>query len=123
MKYIINISGILGATLILMRITGIFSEYGNQGILLISGIILLTLVFIPLSIFDRYRYNKRMDEIINAYKQKKEDSTKITGEKTRTKGWGMNNSPYRQRKSGLNWGAGNIKAANAVRGKRKSFLK
>ena len=123
MKYIIYFSGILGFTLILLWVTRIFYEYGNQGILLFSGVALILGVFIPLSIYDRYRHKKRMDEIIEAYKKKNDDPVKISDEISDNKGWGMNNSPYRQRKSGLNWGGGNIKAAGARRGGRKSFLK
>jgi len=40
-----------------------------------------------------------------------------------TKGWGMNNSPFRKRKSGLTWGGGNIHASEASRKTRKSFLR
>jgi len=32
-------------------------------------------------------------------------------------------SDYRERKSGLNWGGGNVHAANASRGSRRKFMK
>ena len=44
-------------------------------------------------------------------------------DKENPKGWGMNNSPFRERKAGLNWGGGNVHAANAKRNKGRGFLK
>ncbi len=53
--------------------------------------------------------------------QKDQDPAKETETKTNIKG--TFSSPYRDRKSGLIWGGGNIKGANAQRGTRRSFLK
>ena len=74
-------------------------------------------------IIEKREYNKRIDGIISSYKGKQKK--KITDKKSdsKIKGWGMNDSPFRKRKSGLVWGGGNIKGANASRGKKRSFLK
>ncbi len=84
---------------------------------------MLILVFTPLLLIDRYKHNKKLDRIIESYKEKSSKNSQLSANKSKFKGWDMNNSPYRQRKSGLTWGGGNIKAANATRGERKSFLK
>lgn len=41
----------------------------------------------------------------------------------KVKGWDMNTSPFRDRKSGLRWEGGNIKGVNAKRASRRRFLK
>ena len=64
-----------------------------------------------------------MRQIVNDYKTKGEDREISEDSESPTVGWGMNNSPFRDRKSGLSWGGGNIHAANATRGRRKSFRK
>lgn len=81
-------------------------------------------VLVLLFLFERYIYNKKINKIIKSFKgSKKKEGIKPQGKKPTTKGWGMNDSPFRERKSGLTWGGGNIKGASAKRGKRKSFLK
>jgi len=61
--------------------------------------------------------------IIESYKKQKKSTQQIKKGKSVTKGWGMNNSPYRKRKSGLNWSGGNIHASVASRKTRKPFLR
>ena len=38
------------------------------------------------------------------------------------KGWSMNSSPFRERKSGASWGGGNIHGAVPKRENRKKFF-
>ena len=98
-------------------------EFKLNKFLLITAFVIIGLIIV-FFLIDRYLYNKKIKNIIKHYKgyQKKEDvlNKKINAT---TKGWGMNNSPFRDRKSGLTWGGGNIKGATAKRGTRKSFLK
>ncbi len=98
-------------------------EFPLNKLFLILSLILLALVYLPLVIIDKYLHNKKIDRIIDSYKG--QDNNTIQKEKgdSKNKGWGMNNSPFRERKSGVTWGGGNIHGANASRGKRKSFLK
>lgn len=123
MKIAIYLSGIAGSLLVLTRIIGIIMEFPLNKLFLILGLILLALVYLPLVIIDKYLHNKKIDRIIDSYKR--QDNNTIQKEKgdSKNKGWGMNNSPFRERKSGVTWGGGNIHGANASRGKRKSFLK
>lgn len=67
--------------------------------------------------------NRKITKIIDSYNEKRDNSISIEQGKAQNKGWGMNNSPFKTRKSGLTWGGGNIKASNATRGTRRSFLK
>ena len=123
MKTIILISGITGTLLLMLRMLGIFMEFRGDDIVLVSGLVLLGLVCLPLFLIDKRRHDRKIDGIVKSYegRGKKVQKPKSTGQGA--KGWGMNNSPFRERKSGLTWGGGNIKAAEATRGTRRKFLK
>jgi len=123
MRKAIYISGLLGMLFLITGFIGMMLESDYNRVFLIVGAVLLVLVCLPLNLIAKARYNKKIKNIISSYegKERKEDAYK-KGEK-KTKGWGMNDSPYRERKSGLTWGGGNIKGANATRGTRKRFLK
>ena len=123
MKTAIYLSGILGMILIVIGFLGKMMGFTPGNIFLITGSVFLLLVFIPLIIIERNQYNKRIDQIIESYRNNPEKKKEAKSEKKTTTGWGMNNSPFRERTSGLSWGGGNIKAANAKRGSRRSFLK
>jgi hypothetical protein len=123
MKTTIYISGIAGTMLLLFRIIGIVMEYPFNIVLLILGLFILFCVFLPLSIAERHRHNKKIDQIIDSYKKAGKEAVPLEKGSLETKGWGMNNSPFRERKSGLTWGGGNIKGANAKRETRRNFLK
>ncbi len=123
MKLFIYLSGIAGTLLVLFSIVGTLSAYAHAQMLFFVGIGMLLLVFVPLVLVGKYRENKRIDQIIHSYRDKKDEQQPMGKGKAATKGWSMNNSPFRERKSGLSWGGGNIKASNAQRGSRKSFLK
>lgn len=123
MKLIIYLSGVVGTMLLLFRLIGIFIEFPFNDFLLYTGVVLLLIICLPFVIIEKREHNKKIDAIISSYegKQKKTFTTKKINSKT--KGWDINNSPFRKRKSGLVWGGGNIKGATASRGTRKSFLK
>lgn len=99
----------------------------NERAILI-GILLFVLVVLPILLVRDHRHKKKVKRIIQSYREAKDES-KPEGEAGKAaspsgaSGWGMNNSPFRQRKSGLTWGGGNIKASEAKRGTRKKFLK
>lgn len=98
-------------------------EFKLNKFVLITAFVIIGLMII-LFLIDRYLYNKKVKRIINSYRGKKKKEITIEKEKKpTTKGWGMNDSPFRERKSGLTWGGGNIKGASAKRGTRRSFLK
>ena len=98
-------------------------EFKLNKFVLIMAFVIIGLMIVSFLI-NRYLYNKKIKGIIKHYKgyQKKEDVLNKKNKAT-TKGWGMNDSPFRERKSGLTWGGGNINGANAKSGTRKSCLK
>jgi hypothetical protein len=123
MRIIICISAIAGILLLALRTIGIMLEFPLNKVFLISGLVLLLLIFLPLVIIDIRLQNKKIDSIIDSYRGTNKKAFQLKKGESKTKGWGMNNSPFRVRKSGVTWGGGNIKGANASRGTRKSFLK
>jgi len=100
-----------------------FIEFELNNYVLIPVLIIIGLVIV-LFFTDKYLYNKKIKKIIKGFAgHEKEENVSTEKKKTTSKGWGMNDSPFRERKSGLTWGGGNIKGASAKRGTRKSFLK
>jgi cytochrome c biogenesis protein CcdA len=120
MKIIIYISGISAGLLFLLALIGFVADFSQTNLILITATALLLVVFLPLMFYDRYKSDKKMNELIKMHAARKDSLKK--GE-SKIKGWNMNNSPFTKRKSGLSWGGGNIHAANASRGSRKRFLK
>jgi high-affinity Fe2+/Pb2+ permease len=121
LKTYIYISGVLSAFLLTGWLAAFFMNLENHYYFLISGIVLFFLVFLPLVMVNRRQHRERMEEIIRNYKLRKEQETDLKSAGKRAEGWNMNNSPFRERRSGLQWGGGNIHAAEASRGKRRSF--
>jgi hypothetical protein len=100
-----------------------FMEFKLNKFVLITAFVIIGLMIV-LFLIDRSLYHKKVKKIIKRYKgSEKEENVSVQKKKPTTKGWGMNDSPFRERKSGLTWGGGNIKGASAKRGARKSFLK
>lgn len=127
MKIIIYISGIAGGLAFVFRLLGIFMEFPFNNMLVAAGIILLGLICLPLAIIDSYREKKKIQEIIQSHREKRireaEQGVSSHDDSKKPRGWDMNTSPFRTRKSGLTWGGGNVKGARAKRGNKRSFLK
>lgn len=123
MRSTIYVSGIIGMLLIVIRMIGLVAEFSLNRVFLFSGLILLFVVFLPLIIIERYRHNRKIKKILKSFKGTDDKMVQIKAGENKTKGWDMNSSPYRERKSGLTWEGGNIKGTNATRGRRKPFLK
>ena len=123
MKTAIYLSGIIGAILLVVRMMGIMIDFHLNQVLLILGIVLLAGVFLPLIIVDNYFYRKRVEKVMDSMKGTRKKVIHFKKKKSKIKGWGMNDSPFRERKSGLTWGGGNVKGANATREPRRTFLK
>ena len=123
MKIIMYISGITGILLLALRLLGTVMDFRENELMLIGGLILVGVVFFPLLLIDRHRHNKKIDNIIKSYEGREQEVKEIPKSGKGSKGWGMNNSPFRERRSGLSWGGGNVKAAEATRGTRRKFLK
>ena len=99
---------------------------------ILIGILLFILVFLPVLLIRDYRQKRKVRQILEAHRQRNEQDSQgpDSGQTEREgdldgapEGWGMNNSPFRKRKSGLSWGGGNIKASEATRGERRKFLR
>lgn len=118
MKIIAYISGILGGLLLMISLIGATINFDYTIVFLIFGLALIILLFIPLSVMERYKHNKKIKRIIQSYSDKPSEHNSIPSGKSELKGWSMNNSPYRKRKSGISWGGGNIHGSNASRGTR-----
>ncbi|MFY0651185.1 MAG: hypothetical protein JXQ96_04090 [Cyclobacteriaceae bacterium] len=121
MKVLIYSSGILGALSIVSWLLSIPYGFPMDQVLLIVGLVLLLFVHLPFMVFRKFQESKRIDRIIRSYKSTNKEEP-IDKKEVAFKGWGMNNSPFRKRKSGLEWSGGNIKGAKAQRPERRSFL-
>ena len=117
------ISGIAGTLFLSLRLLGTVMEFRENNVFLITGLIMLGLLFLPLFILDRYRHNQKIGNIIKSYEGRERKIPESPKPGQGSKGWSMNDSPFRERKSGLTWGGGNIKAAEVTRGTRRSFLR
>ena len=125
MKLLLYISAITGIILLVAGFAGYFAMSQYYQFCLFTGIFLILFICLPLFFWDRYRYQKKINRIIKSYEngEKQEERVQQKEKKPAKTGWSMNNSPFRERKSGLTWGGGNVKGATASRGNRKSFLK
>ncbi|MCF8231889.1 MAG: hypothetical protein K9J27_06830 [Bacteroidales bacterium] len=122
MKALKTISGFSGAVLLIYWWLGIIFDYHVSFYFLIAGLILFGLVFCPLALLDKHRRENRWDTIRDD-KKKQPHSQAEGGKKNKRKGYGVSNSPYRERSSGLRWEGGSVYGANAKRGSRRSFLR
>ena len=123
MKTAIYISGITGLMLLLFGLLGVFLESKHITLLFITGIVLILVIYFPLMIIERRLHDKKINKIIESYKGSDKKQVDLKKGRSDNKGWSMNNSPFRDRKSGVTWGGGNIKGSEASRGSRRSFLK
>lgn len=118
MRILIYTSGILGGLLLMISLIGTINDFSYNTAFLISGLALIILIFTPLSVINKYKHDKKIKSIIKSYSDKPSKHNSISSGKSEIKGWSMNNSPFRKRKSGINWGGGNVHGANASRGTR-----
>lgn len=114
------ISGVTAMILFVVRFLGIFLDFPGNDFFLYAAIILLVLVCIPSYFISRYRNERNLEDPLNPLGD--ETNSKPAKDASGKSSWGVNKSPFRQRKSGLTWGGGNVHASNAKRGKRRGFL-
>ena len=73
---------------------------------------------------ERLRQARKIDEIIHRNKKSTKDKIKHSNESGKNvKGWSMNNSPFRERKSGTSWSGGNIHGSLPKRQSRKGLFR
>ncbi len=103
---------------------------------ILIGILLFVVVMLPVLLVREVRQRRKVRRILESHRHRREGESsrkekeaksdpgtiENQGDTKDPRGWGMNNSPFRSRKSGLTWGGGNIKASEAKRGTRRKFL-
>jgi hypothetical protein len=147
MKGIIYITGVAGGILLILRIVGIFVEFSFNRQVLLTGL-LLTVVSITFSLIYKDLQNRKIRKLLRKYRdsgspdsliRKPDRSEGSEGEKmdqgngdnandgkkskSGEKGLEPGKNSLRERKTGLVWGGGNIKGANATRGTKRKFIK
>ncbi len=147
MKRIIYITGVTGGILLILRILGIFVEFSFNRQMLLTGL-LLTVISITFSLIYKDLQNRKIRKLLRKYRDsrspdslvRKPDRSKGSdGEevdqgnggnendekrtKSGEKGLEPGKNSLRERKTGLVWGGGNIKGANATRGTKRGFIK
>ena len=103
MKPLVYISGIGGGMLLILGTWGVLFEIRVAGLFLLFGLIFI-LAFFVFSWIQRKDSDRRIDEIIRSHKGKKEPE-EMRKPKEVPKGWGMNDSPFRERQiwPGMEW--------------------
>ena len=123
-RIIIFLSGFSGCLLLAFYILGLFADKSYDSVVLGIIVFLIFLICIPMIFFERYKQNRKIDEIIRAHKRVKKEKIGRSNETGRkVKGWSINNSPFRDRKSGTTWSGGNIHGSIPKRGGRKGLFR
>lgn len=123
MKNLFGLFGLVGIVIGVLILLGIYTNYSNLTIYILSGLLLMGLIYSILTFIQNYQRNKKIKKIIESPKKKvisTSDKNKTPSKRTSS---GLTNMSFRERKSGLTWGGGNIHGALAKRGNKKSFLK
>ena len=119
MRRSIQISALAGVLFLALRFIGLFIHLSYENLFLYLGVGILLFITLPLYLLERHRYNDMKKRIISDFKNAPAKTEKKNSEKSDTPEY----PAFRQQKSGLTWGGGNIHAANAKRGSRRGFLK
>ena len=123
-RLMIYVSGLAGILLLSLYILGLFADKSYDHLILISGILLIVLICVPMILLERRRRNRKIEEIIHQHKKTSKEKighSSDAGKKVR--GWSMNQSPFRERKSGTTWSGGNIHGALPKRQSRKGLFR
>jgi hypothetical protein len=67
-RAIIFLSGFLRCLLLSFYILGLTADKSYDVYVLISGVVLILFICIPMSLFERYRQNRKIDGIIRSHK-------------------------------------------------------
>jgi hypothetical protein len=123
-RLIIYLSGFTGFLLLALYILGLFADRSYDIPVLITALVLILFICLPMIFIERYRQNRKLEEIMRKHKKPEQDEivhSNQTGKKV--KRWSMNNSPFRDRRSGATWGGGNIHGSIPKRGGRKGLFR
>ena len=121
MKKAIYISAFLGVLFILISYIGIKLELYFIHWSLPLGIGLLLIVALPLFIIDYVDRSRKMKKDRNRQTLDKKFHTNKSSKETKKKS--VESYPtFSRKKSGLEWGGGNIHGSSAKRGSKRGFL-
>ena len=129
MKVSFYFSLILGIAFLTVRFIGLFLDLIYNDLFLALGLSLLLGVSLPLHLYERYRYQQKMNEIIRDHQIKRSKAKSLSKGKSSEKKPGSSEKKiqeypsFRNQKQGLKWGGGNIHGSAATRGSKRSFLK
>lgn len=116
MKSILKLFLIL-ITLTVIVFAWITHQLGSPRIQILILILLsLTLVVFFLSNVMEHRDERRRNARLKTFSRDGENASKLVQKRS------ANSFTLRERKSGLTWGGGNIKASEATRGTKRKFL-
>ena len=74
MKVVIYISGILGGIMFTMGIIGSLAESYGSDFIMFTGVALLVALFLPLALFNRYKQENKIKEMIESSRYKADQS-------------------------------------------------
>ncbi len=120
-KVIFYISGAAGIILLVVRFLGIFLEFPENDLILLSALAVLGIICLPSYFISSFRNERSLEEPLNPLENDGEKPGDVHKGAAKS-AWRMARSPFRDNKSGLTWGGGNIKGSNATRGERRGFL-
>ena len=118
MKNSIYFTVLLGVIFLVIHFISMFLELGYNDLFLIIGLGILLVITLPLFYLDRYRYTKQKKFINKPFQQEKGNIKGKEVKKTETHKY----PSFRNQKSGLTWGGGNVHASDAKRGSKRGFL-
>ena len=123
-RLIIYLSGFSGSLLLFYYILGLPADKSYDAIVLIVALALIFFICLPMIFIERYRQNRKLEEIIRKHKKPEQDGIGHSNQAgKKVKGWSMNDSPFRDRRSGATWSGGNIHGSIPKRGGRKGLFR
>lgn len=132
MRNWIYFSAMVGIAFMVARFIGVFFDLAYNDLFLTLALVLLLGITLPLSILENIRYQRKRKEILEKYKQRRNNAVKQFGseypksslDSKDSKGKNSHEYPsFSKRKQGLKWGGGNVHASAAKRGQRRRFMK
>ena len=104
-------------TILVILVSWITHQLDNPGIMLLIGILLAS----SLTVFFVVNFLDHRDEKKRRQERESQSNSKSMGDPTKVKR-AEGSFALKERKSGLTWGGGNIKASEATRGTKRKFL-
>jgi len=104
-------------TIIVILVSWITHQFENPGIRLLAGILVASTLaaFFIINLLDRRDEKKRRKT------RESKSNSNTTGDSARVKR-AEGSFALKEKKAGLTWGGGNIKASEATRGTKRKFL-